>query len=79
MLNVITVEASEFILMLLSSKPDGINGRTAFQKLGYFSTIMLKQDFGYDADYYGPYSPLLAANLQNLVESDFVTEKGEVT
>lgn len=73
------MEASEFIILLLSSKPKGIDGRTAVQKLGYFATVILKKNLGYEADFYGPYSTIVAANLQNLVESDFVTEKQHVT
>jgi uncharacterized protein YwgA len=65
--------------MLLSSKPNGIDGRTAVQKLGYFATVMLEKNLGYGPDFYGPYSAIVAANLQNLVETDFVTEKRIVT
>ncbi len=73
------MEASEFILILLNAKPHGIDGRTAVQKLGYFATVKLKKNLGYEADFYGPYSTIVAANLQNLVESDFVTERERVT
>lgn len=73
------MEASDFILILLGSKSQGIDGRTAVQKLGYFATVKLKKSLGYEADFYGPYSTIVAANLQNLVESDFVTEKQHVT
>ena len=73
------MEASEFIILLLNSKPNGIEGRTAVQKLGYFATVILKKNLGYEADFYGPYSTVVAANLQNLVESDFVIEKQHVT
>ena len=73
------MEASEFILILLNSKSEGIDGRTAVQKLGYFATVLLKENLEYGADFYGPYSTIVAANLQNLVESDFVTEKERVT
>lgn len=73
------LEVSEFILALIGSKPNGIDGRTTVQKLGYFASIMLGKDFGYGPDFYGPFSSDVAANLQNLVETDFVTEKGAVT
>jgi uncharacterized protein len=65
--------------MLLGSKHDGISGRTAVQKLGYFSAVMLNKELGYEADFYGPYSPIIAANLEILVESDFVTETRLIT
>lgn len=64
---------------MLSSKPNGIAGRTAVQKLGYFASVMLKKNLSYGPDFYGPFSAVMAANLQNLVETDFVTEKGTVT
>ena len=73
------LEVSEFILALLDSKPNGIAGRTTVQKLGYFASIILGQDFGYGPDFYGPFSSTIAANMQNLVETDFVTERGRMT
>lgn len=73
------MEASELIILLLGSRSQGIDGRTAVQKLGYFATVLLKKNLGYEADFYGPYSTVIAANLQNLVESDFVTEKQHIT
>lgn len=73
------LEISEFILVLLDAKPCGLAGRTTVQKLGYFASIMLGKDLGYGPDFYGPFSSNVAANLQNLVETDFVTEKGTVT
>jgi uncharacterized protein YwgA len=57
------LEVSEFILALIGSKPDGLNGRTTVQKLGYFASIMLGKDFGYGPDFYGPYSTSIAAKL----------------
>jgi uncharacterized protein len=73
------LETSEFILILLHSRPEGIDGRTAVQKLGYFATVQLNKHLGYEADFYGPFSTNVAANLQNLVESDFVVEKQRIT
>jgi uncharacterized protein YwgA len=73
------LEVSEFIIALLSSKPEGLNGRTTVQKLGYFASVILGKDMGYGPDFYGPYSSTVAANLQNLVENDFVTEKRRMT
>ena len=73
------LDTTEFILVLLGSKPNGLAGRTAVQKLGYFASIKLGKPLGYGPDYYGPFSSDIAANLQNLVETDFVEEKGIVT
>lgn len=73
------MEVFDFLLMLLSTLPEGIKGRTVVQKLGYFASMKLKMDAGYAADYYGPYSPVVAENLRNMVELDFVVEKGRQT
>lgn len=73
------LEVSEFILALLSAKPTGLYCRTTVQKLGYFASILIGEDFGYGPDFYGPFSSSVAANLQNLVETDFVLERGRTT
>jgi uncharacterized protein YwgA len=73
------MEISELVLALLCSIPEGIKGRTVVQKLGYFASVKLKIDAGYAADFYGPYSPKIAELLQNMVELDFVVEKGRQT
>jgi hypothetical protein len=73
------MEIFELVLVLLSTLPEGIKGRTVVQKLGYFASVKLKMDAMYAADFYGPYSPVVAENLQNMVELDFVVEKGRQT
>ncbi len=73
------MDIAEFILVLLDAKPEGLAGRTTVQKLGYFASIMLNKELGYGPDYYGPFSSDIAANLQSLVETDFVTERGILT
>ena len=73
------MEIPELIIAILSVEPDGIDGRTVIQKLGYFVSVTMKMDAGYGADFYGPFSPLVAAHLQNLVGLDFVVEKGRRT
>jgi len=73
------LEASEYILLLLSSKAEGINGRTALQKLGYFGSVKTGIDLGYGPDFYGPYSTVISATLQNMVESDFIVEQERFT
>lgn len=69
------MEISELVLGLLSTNSSGINGRTALQKLCYFASVMLHMDLGYGPDYYGPFSPTVATNIQSLVETDFVLER----
>jgi uncharacterized protein YwgA len=73
------MELIELVIALLSAGPDCIEGRTAVQKLAYFASIKLKQEAGYKADFYGPFSPLIAGDLQNLTELDFVVERGRQT
>jgi len=73
------MEIPELIMTLLSAEPDGIDGRTVIQKLGYFVSVKIKMDAGYGADFYGPFSPLVAAHLESLVGLDFVVEKGRRT
>jgi uncharacterized protein YwgA len=69
------LEIFELILALLSANPSGINGRTALQKLCYFASVMLHMDLEYGPDFYGPFSPAVATNIQSLVETDFVLER----
>jgi uncharacterized protein YwgA len=73
------MEISELLLALLSICPEGIDGRTAIQKLGYLASVSMKMEAGYNADLYGPYSTLVASQLQTLVELDFVVERARRT
>jgi len=73
------MDIPELLIAILSVDPNGIDGRTAIQKLGYFASVKLKKDVGYGADFYGPFSPLIAANLESLAGLDFVVEKGRRT
>jgi len=73
------MEIFELLVAVLSVNPKGIASRTAIQKLGYFTSVKLGKNAGYEADLYGPFSQFVAANLQNLVETDFVAEKGRRT
>jgi len=73
------MEIPELIIALLGAEPNGIDGRTVIQKLGYFASVKMKIDAGYGADFYGPFSPLVAAHLESFVGLDFVVEKGRRT
>lgn len=73
------MEIPELIIAILSLEPDGIDGRTTIQKLGYFASVKVKMDAGYGPDFYGPFSPLVAAHMENLVGLDFVVERGRRT
>jgi hypothetical protein len=73
------MDIPELILAILSICPEGIDGRTAIQKLGYLASVKLKIDAGYEADLYGPFSSIVASNLETLVELDFVVERARRT
>jgi len=73
------MDIPELLVATLSINPEGIDGRTAIQKLGYFCSVKLKEEAGYGPDFYGPYSSLVAANIQDLVGMDFIGEKGRRT
>ena len=73
------MEISDIITTILDVEPNGIDGRTVIQKLGYFASVKIKKDVGYGPDFYGPFSPLVASHLTNLVGLDFVLEKGRRT
>lgn len=73
------MEIPEIIVAMLYILPEGIDGRTVIQKLGYFISVKMGKDIGYQADFYGPFSPLVAAHLENLVGLDFVAERGRRT
>jgi len=73
------MEIPEIIVAMLHVLPHGIDGRTVIQKLGYFASVKMNKDIGYKADFYGPFSSILAGHLENLVSLDFVVEKGRQT
>jgi uncharacterized protein YwgA len=73
------MEILELLLAILSICPEGIDGRTAIQKLGYLASVKMKMDAGYEADLYGPFSPVVASNLETLAELDFIIERARRT
>ena len=73
------MEVFELVIALLGALPQGIKGRTVVQKLGYFASVKLKMEAGYAADFYGPFSSTVAGHLQNMVDLDFVVERGRQT
>jgi len=73
------MDIPELLVAILGVNPEGIDGRTAIQKLGYFCSVRLKEEVGYGPDFYGPYSPLVAAHIQDLVGMDFIGEKARRT
>lgn len=74
------MEQSELLVGILHAEPvDEIEGRTTIQKLAYFSSVKTRIDMGFGPHYYGPYSPLVASYLEDLVALDFIVEKGRRT
>lgn len=74
------MEQNELLIAMLHAEPIGqIDGRTTIQKLTYFCSVKTGIDIGFDPHYYGPYSPLVASSLENLVGFDFIVEKGRRT
>jgi len=55
----------ETILMVLEAAGGTLEGRTAIQKLCYFAGLVLDEDLGHRAHYYGPYSREVELTLAN--------------
>ena len=57
--------SSDDVLFAIAKAHDGrVLGRTRIQKIGYFIGVIAGSDLGYHAHYYGPYSPTVAATLE---------------
>ena len=68
----------DLILLVIESEgEDGLRGRTLLQKKLYFLSILEKIDLGFAPHYYGPYSSLVAENLDILVNARFLKEVTE--
>ena len=67
------------VLLLVVEKEgkDGLHGRTLLQKKLYFLSVMQKENFGFSAHYYGPYSAFVAEHLNGLVEYGIFKEVTE--
>ena len=65
------------VLVMLKAAGGRIPGRTAIQKLGYFSTISGAIRSHYRPHYYGPYSADIAGAIQSLVSYGFIEERVE--
>ncbi|MHA1395980.1 MAG: hypothetical protein ACTSRZ_20955 [Promethearchaeota archaeon] len=69
----------DIILMILDAAENGVPGKTAMQKLCYFSSVLLDFDMGFFAHYYGPYSKNVAKNLQLLDNFDLIKKDQVLT
>ena len=65
------------LLVIGSEKRKSLRGRTTLQKKLYFLSVLEETDLGFGPHYYGPYSSLVAENLDILVSARFLNEKKE--
>ena len=66
------------ILMLLKASGGSIASKTKIHKEVYFLSLILDEDFGFQAHYYGPYSPNVEQGLDELMGAGFVEKESTV-
>jgi uncharacterized protein len=70
------MQASDFLLLAYDALRGEIKGSTTLQKKIYFLSIILgEEELGYDAHYYGPYSPVVAFANRELKSLGFIEER----
>lgn len=68
----------DILLLVVAKEKDGkLRGRTLLQKKIYFLSVLLKENFGFSAHYYGPYSSFVAEHLDGLVNYGVLDEVTE--
>ena len=68
----------DLILLVIGSENNkSLQGRTLLQKKLYFLSELKGVDHGFRPHYYGPYSSLVAENLDVLVSARFLNEEKE--
>ena len=65
------------LLVIAREGETGLQGRTLLQKKIYFLSVLLKENFGFSAHYYGPYSSFIAEHLDGLVNYGVLNEVTE--
>ena len=67
------------LILLIIGNEEGkrLQGRTILQKKLYFLSELKGVDYGFRPHYYGPYSSLVAENLDILVNARFLSEEKE--
>ena len=65
------------LLVVAGENEEGLKGRTILQKKLYFLSELKGVDLGFRPHYYGPYSSLVAENLDILVSVRFLNEVTE--
>jgi uncharacterized protein YwgA len=64
----------DFILLSYKAFGGEMKGRTLLQKRVYFLSVIVGEDLGYDAHYYGPYSEQVATGNLELKSLGFIKE-----
>ena len=68
----------DLILLVIGNENEkSLRGRTTLQKKLYFLSVLKQTDLGFRPHYYGPYSSLVAENLDILVSTGFLKEVTE--
>lgn len=62
-------------LLVMDAFGDRITGRTMLQKRFYFLAAVLRQEMGYRAHYYGPYSDEVTSNVTLLKAANLLKEE----
>ena len=71
-----SVSTRDIVLLAYKAFDGVMPGRTLLQKRLYFLSVLLQQDLGYDAHYYGPYSAEVANSNSELKSIEFLNENG---
>ncbi|HEV2135834.1 MAG TPA: hypothetical protein VGR47_16470 [Terracidiphilus sp.] len=68
------ISTQDFILLAYKAFGGKMNGKTLLQKRVYFLSVMVGEDLGYGAHYYGPYSSEVATGNAELKSLGFLKE-----
>lgn len=75
------LDPDDLLILILHASKDcnRIDGRTTLQKVAYFASNSLKTDYGHFPHYFGPYSPIIAQNLEQLASLGLISEEAVIT
>jgi uncharacterized protein YwgA len=68
------ISVQDFILLAYKAFGGQMRGKTLLQKRVYFLSVMVSEDLGYGAHYYGPYSEEVATGNAELKSLGFLKE-----
>ena len=71
------MDIDDLVLAIVDACNGTVEGRTRFQKVGYFVSQVMGFNAGYEPHYYGPYSEAVAAAIQGQVSRDLLQEQVE--